>query len=125
MAIVFVPVFLWFGWWEGATSFGIALLVWPAIIWKENRKISEELAARNLPRADAPGRFGIAFPTSGCSPEKVIGQRLPSEKGEFRATGPCCDRPDWIEAYRVKDDDRVPCCRCKVGLMTVSEHAIH
>ena len=31
----------------------------------------------------------------------------------------------WVEAFRVKDEDRIPCPTCGRGIMTVSEHAIH
>jgi hypothetical protein len=124
-AAVVVPVLLWVGWWPGAVAFGSALLAAPAIAWRENRKFDKELAARGIPRPDAPGAVPVAPPATGCSPETVVGRPLPSESGKARAAGPCCDRPDWIEAYRVKDEDRVPCSACGRGRMLVSEHAIH
>jgi DNA-directed RNA polymerase subunit RPC12/RpoP len=124
-AVIVVPFLVWMRWWQGVAVLGTTLLASPAIAWWENRKLAKARAARGLPRADAPGTSPIAEPTAGCSPETVIGQPLPSEAGAFRASGPCCDKPDWIEAYRVTDEDRVPCPACGQGVMVVSDHAIH
>jgi DNA-directed RNA polymerase subunit RPC12/RpoP len=124
-AAIVVPFLVWMRWWGGVAAVGIPLLASPAICWWENRKIIKALAARGLPRADAPGRLPIAPPTAGFRPDFMVGQPLPTVAGEFRATGPCCDKPDWIEAYRVTDEDRVPCPACGHGVMAVSEHAIH
>ena len=33
--------------------------------------------------------------------------------------------PDWIDAFRVRNEDRVPCPTCRQGVMVVAEHAIH
>ena len=77
------------------------------------------------PRSSArrcAGLSQIAEPTAGCCSDTVIGQ--PLKAGECRATGPCCDRPDWIEAHRLKDEDRVPCPTCRQGVMVVSEFGI-
>jgi DNA-directed RNA polymerase subunit RPC12/RpoP len=124
-AAIAVPFLVWIRWWQAAAVIGATLLASPAIYWWENRKIAIALAARGLPRADAPGLFPIAEPTEGCQSETVIGQLLPAEAGEIRATGPCCDKPDWIEAFRVKDEDRVPCPTCGRGIMVIAEHSIH
>jgi hypothetical protein len=124
-AVVVVPLLMWMRWWTAAASIGGALVALPGVSWWENRKFAKALAARGLPRADAPGLVPIAGPTAGCSPETVIGRPLPGVAGELRATGPCCDQPDWIEAYRVRDEDRVPCSACRRGVMVVSEHAVH
>jgi hypothetical protein len=124
-AAIIVPFLVWMEWWQAVGVIGTTLLASPGIYWWENRKISKVLAARGLPRPDAPGLVAIAKPTKGCFGETVIGRPLPSEADELRATGPCCDKPDWIEAYCVKDEDRVPCHSCGHGIMVVSEHAIH
>jgi hypothetical protein len=124
-AAIVVPFLMWMRWWQGAGVIGGTLLIWPGVCWRENRKIARARAARGLPRADAPGRFPIAAPTEGCRAEMVVGEPLASEPGAFRATGPCCDKPDWIQAFAVKDEDRVPCSACRQGVMVVSEHAIH
>ena len=125
-ATVVVPLLLWMRWWQSAAVIGSTLLVSPAISWRENRKIARALAARGLPRPEAPGAFAIPPPAAGCSPETVVGRPLPRcAPGEPRATGPCCPRPDWVEAFRVKDEDRVPCPACGRGRMFVSDHAIH
>jgi DNA-directed RNA polymerase subunit RPC12/RpoP len=122
-AAVVVPFLMWMRWWQAAAVIGATLLSLPAVYWRENRRIEKELASRGLPRPDAPGRFRIPPPTAGCSPETVRGRPLPAD--ERHATGPCCENPDWIEAFRVKDDDRVPCPACGHGVMVVSDHAIH
>lgn len=124
-ALIVVPFLAWMGWWQGVVVIGGTLLASPGIYWWENKKVAKALAARGLPSADAPGKVPIALPTAGCFDESVVGQLTTDENGQATATGPCCDKPDWIEAFRVSDDDRVPCCVCKQGLMVVSEHAIH
>lgn len=124
-AAIVVPFLIWMRWWQGAAVIGTTLLASPGICWWGNRKEARALAARGLPRADAPGLFPIAEPIAGCRSETVTGQPLPTAAGELRATGPCCDKPDWVEAYRVRDEDRVPCPTCRQGVMVVSEHAIH
>ena len=124
-AAIVVPLLIWMRWWQATVVIGTTLLVSPAVYWRENRKIEKALAARGFPRADAPGRFPIAEPTAGCRPDMVIGQPLPSEARKLRATGPCCDRPDWTEAFRVKDEDHIPCATCGCGIMVLSEHSIH
>jgi len=91
----------------------------------ENRKIAKALAARGLPRVDAPGRFPIAEPVTGCGDETVVGRCIADQAGQIRATGECCEKPDWIEAFCVKDEDHVPCHACGQGVMVVSEHSIH
>ena len=124
-AAIVVPFLIWMRWWEVAAVIGITLLSSPAIYWWENRKLAKALAARCIPRPDAPGQSPIAEPAAGCGCEMVIGQPLPAEAGELRATGSCCDKPDWIEAFLVKVEDRVPCPTCGHGIMFVSQHAIH
>lgn len=124
-AAVIVPFLVWVRWWEGAAVIGITLLASPGIYSWENRKMARALAARGLPRADAPGLLPVAAPTIGCRPQNVLGQRLPAERGRLHATGPCCDKPDWIEAWRVTDEDRVPCPACGRGVMVVSELSMH
>jgi hypothetical protein len=125
-AVIVVPLFVWLRWWETAVTVGGALVASPAIYWRENRKIARAIAARGLPRADAPGRVAIPPPTAGCrGDEFIVGQIETDEFGKLRATGPCCDKPDWIAAYTVKDEDRVPCHTCGRGLMLVSEWSIH
>jgi hypothetical protein len=104
---------------------GGTLVASPGIYWWENRKIAKALATRGLPRANAPGQFPIAKPATGCFEGTVLGRTVADEGGEVRATGPCCDQPDWIEAYRVKDEDHVPCHACGHGVMAVTDHAIH
>jgi hypothetical protein len=125
-AAVLVPLFVWMGWRDGAIIIGGALLTAPGVIWWDNRRMARNLVTDLSPRAGAPGRVPIAEPTAGCDPGAVVGRCLPSDDVKvFRATGACCERADWIEAYRVKDEDRVPCRACGQGVMTVSEHAIH
>jgi len=124
-AAIVVPLFAWRGWWQGVAVVGGALVASPGIYCWENRKIARALAARGLPRADAPGQIAVAEPTVGCLDEAIIGRMFTDDAGQARATGPCCDTPDWIEAFRVTDEDRVPCCACGKGVMIVSEQAIH
>lgn len=124
-AVIVVPLLVWMRWWQAVAVIGTTLLASPGIAWWENRKVAKVLATRGLPRADAPGLSSVPEPTTGCRPETVIGQPLPSEPGELHATGPCCDKPDWIEAYRVTDEDRVPCSACRQGVIVVSERWIH
>ena len=126
-AAIVVPFLIWMEWWEVAAVIGSTLMVLPVIAWRENRKIERELAARGLPRADAPGRMPVTAPTAGSRPDMdtVVGRALPAEAGELRATGPCCDKPDWVDASSVKDEDRVPCSTCGQGIMVVSKHSIH
>ena len=71
------------------------------------------------------GRVPVDEPRAGCDPETVVGWLLPNGACGRRATGRCCGQPDWIEAFQVKDADRVPCCACGRGVMTVSEQSIH
>lgn len=123
-ALIIVPAMLWMGWRQGAIVVGITLLASPGIQGWENRKKAKELAARGLPRADAPGECPIAPPLCGCGDDTVIGRTM-IETDPLRATGPCCDNPDWIEAFRVKDEDRVPCCACNKGIMRISQHSVH
>jgi hypothetical protein len=120
-AVVLVPLLAWMRWWAAAAVIGGTLLASPGIYWWENRKI----AKRDVPRADAPGRSPIPAPTSGLSPESVVGRVVASGPGRPRATGPCCDQPDWVAAFTVTDEDRVPCRACGRGVMVVSEHALH
>jgi hypothetical protein len=110
-------------WWQAVAVIGGTLVASPGIYWWENRKIAKALAARGLPRPDAPGVLPI--PAPAARGDTVVGRVLADTGREIRATGPCCDEPDWIEAYRVKDEHRVPCCACGAGVMVVSDHAIH
>ena len=123
-AVIVVPFFVWIGWLEAAGIIGGTLLLSPAIYWRENQKVAKALAARGLPRPDAPGQIPVAEPTAGHFDGTVLGRMISSDGGSRRATGPCCDKPDWLEAYAVKDEDRVPCQACGRGTMTVSEHGI-
>ena len=125
-AAIVVPFLLWMHWWQAAEVIGATLVLWPGACWWENRKIAKARGDRGLPRADAPGGFPVAAPTAGCTAETVVGRALPSEsRMALRATGPCCDRPDWIEAFAVRDEDRVPCAACRQGVMVVSEQSVH
>ena len=124
-AVIVVPLLAWMGWWQAVAAIGGTLVASPGIYWWENRKIAKALAARGLPRADAPGRFAIAEPTAGFRTESVVGRIVTNDAGKIRATGPCCEKPDWIDAFSVTDEDRVPCYACGQGVMVVSEHSIH
>jgi hypothetical protein len=75
-------------------------------------------------------RPDVAVPRFGHSAERCACERKgltlaqASERGRlYRET--FGDRPDWIEAFRVNDEDRVRCPACGRGRMRVSEHAIH
>jgi hypothetical protein len=125
LAVILVPMLAWMGWWGGAFTFGATLITSPGIVWWEDRKNNRLLGGRGFPRSDAPGRCAIPAPASGCHPEFIVGRFVRDERRHRQAAGPCCDRPVWIEAFRVKDEDRVPCYACGNGVMTVSEHAIH
>lgn len=124
-SMIIVPLLLWRGWWEAAVIIGAPLLLSPAIAWNENRKERKELDARGLPRADAPGRHPIDPPTRGSRGNYVIGRELPNVDQKRLATGQCCDKPDWIEAFTAKDEDKIPCAECGRGVMTVRDHGIH
>lgn len=124
-AAIIAPLLLWQGWGKAASIIGGTLLLSPAIAWNENRKYANELEARGLPRADAPGQRPIAPPANGSRGNYVIGRELPNVGQKRLATGQCCDKPDWIEAFTAKDEDRIPCTECRQGVMTVSDHAIH
>lgn len=124
-AVIVVRFLVWMHWWQGVFVIGGTLVTAPGVCWWENRKSEKALAARGLPRADAPGHLPIARPTAGCRLETVLGEPLPSTPGACHATGACCDKPDWIEAFAVKDEDLVPCSACQQGVMLVSEWSIH
>jgi hypothetical protein len=124
-AVIVVPFLIWIGWWQAAAVVGATLLSSPGAYWWENRKRAKAMVARGFPRSGAPGSIPIAPPTVGCDPEVIVGQPLPSEPPERRATGPCCDQREWIEAFRVSDDDHIPCPACGRGRMTTSAHSIH
>lgn len=125
-AAILIPLGLWLGWTGGLFwPLGFTLLIAPAISWHENRKIAKANASRGLPLRNAPGESSIGPPTLGCRPRSIVGRVEKSDGGECRATGPCCDSPDWVEADRVTDQDNVPCCECGIGRMTVSEWSIH
>jgi hypothetical protein len=124
-AVVVVPLLAWMRWWQAAWIIGGTLAASPAIEWRENRKVANALAARGLPRVDAPGAFRIPEPAAGSLEEMIVGRLTTDPSGRVTATAPCCDKPEWIEAYRVKDEDCVPCRACGRGVMVVSDHAIH
>lgn len=121
-AVIVVPFFVWMGWLEAAGIIGGTLLLSPAIYWRENQKVAKALATRGLPSPNAPGRIPVCEPSAGCIEGTVLGRMLSGEGGTSRATGQCCGTPNWIEAYTVKDEDRVPCSVCGRGVMVVSEH---
>lgn len=122
LAVIVVPSLVWMRWWGGAFVIGVTLLWLPVFTWRENRKLAVGLAARGLPRADAPGRRWVEPPTAGSLHETVIGRIQPVTA---RASGDCCERPAWIGASRMSDRHRVPCVACGQGVMTVSELSIH
>ena len=124
-AVIVIPFLAWMRWWQGVTVIGTTLLALPAIYWWENRQIAKGLSARGLPRPDAPGRSPIPEPTRGLDTDTVVGRITSPGPGWSRATGPCCDQPDWVDASSVKDEDRVPCRACGKGVMVVSQHALH
>jgi hypothetical protein len=124
-AAIVVPFLAWMRWWQAVTVVGGTLLGAPLIGWWDNRKLAKRFPAPKLPRPDAPGRSPISPPAAGCDPTTVIGGPVPSPARQPRATGPCCDNPDWIPASSVIDEDRIPCPACGQDVMTVSEHAIH
>jgi hypothetical protein len=118
---IVVPLLAWLRWWEAEAVIGGTLVALPAIYWWENRKISRKLATRSLPWSDAPGQVSVAPPVSGCISGTIVGQVLSNAAGQIRATGPCCQMPDWIEAFRVRDEDCVPCYQCGKGTMRVTK----
>jgi len=124
-ALFLVPPLVWIRWWEATLAIGGTLLIWPVFCWLENRKALKELALRGLPRADAPGQFPIPEPTQGRDPDRVVGRVVTEGNDQWRATGACCDKPDWINAGCASDEDRIPCHVCRKGIMQTSEHAIH
>jgi hypothetical protein len=109
-------------WWEGAAAIGGTLLIWPLL---ENRKVLKESGLSGLPRQDAPGQFPIAEPTHRRDPETIAVGFVADGAKELRASGPCCDKPDWINAGLASDEDRIPCQVCKKGIMQTSEHMVH
>jgi len=124
-AIVIAVVLFLFRWWNALMVLGIMAAALPLSVWMEGRKAARELAKRGLPRRDAPGRVAVGKPVAGCDPQCVVGRRSGGSDGDPTTTGECCDHPDWIPAYRVSDDDRVPCCACGQGVMKVGQHSIH
>jgi hypothetical protein len=125
LAAIVIPFLAWMRWWEGVVVFGGTLVMLPGIAWREARKEAMARAARGLLRPDAPGRNPVAEPTLGSLDQTIIGRMATDDAGLARATGQCCDRPDWIEAYRVTDEHQIPCPACGQGVMFVSEHSIH
>jgi len=123
-ALFIVPLFLWMRWWEAAFVIGVALLASPVVCIRENQKAIKAKPLLAGPRADAPGRLPIAEPTRGRGSETVMGRVVKKGRRESGATGPCCDKPDWINAGCATDKDRVPCYVCKKGVMLTSEHGI-
>jgi hypothetical protein len=125
-AAVVVSLLVWMRWWTAAMVIGGTLLLWPWIVWRENRRTQAEATANGLPRADAPGRAPVGAPSRGSVDDTIVlGRRVGGTDISPTASGACCDRPDWIAAYLVKDEDHVPCCACGRGVMTVSEHSLH
>jgi len=101
-----------------------AILASPVVYIGENHKAIKAKPLLAGPRADAPGRFPIAEPTRGRGSETVMGRVVKKGRRESGATGPCCHKPDWINAGCTTDEDRVPCYVCKKGIMLTSEHGI-
>jgi hypothetical protein len=124
-AVVIVPFFTWMRWWEAAAVIGGPLLASPGICWWDNRKRAKSLPPRFVPRPDAPGTFPIAEPLVGSIDHMAVLLHLADDGGQPQPTGICCDKSDWIEAFRVRDDDHVPCRACGKGVMTVSEQSVH
>jgi hypothetical protein len=126
-ALIVVPLLAWMRWWQAAFVIGLTLLSMPGIYWWENRKLDKALSLRGLPRPDAPGRYPIPEPTTGSNDDRaaIVGRKLTTDPLNPQATGPCCDAPEWIPAWRVTNDDKVPCHACGEGVMTVSDHGIH
>lgn len=126
-AAVVVPLFVWQQWWDAAAVLGGTLLLWPAMSWRDHRRWAKQEGLVGLPRADAPGGRPIAAPVAGCRDdiEVVLGRVVEEHAVEPKAVGACCGSPDWMPAYRVRDEDRIPCCACGRGVMVTSEHAIH
>lgn len=123
-ALLIVPLCLWMRWWEAAIVIGVTLLASPIVYIRENQKAIKANPLLGGPRADAPGRFPIAPPTHGRRPETVVGQIVKKGRRESEAAGPCCEKPDWINAGCATDEDRIPCEVCKRGVMLTSEHGI-
>jgi hypothetical protein len=119
-----VPFLLWIKWWEAAIVIGFTLLSAPAVYWRQNRKDAQELAAKGLPWADAPGKMRIAEPSAGSLKDTIVGRIVRNSSGRIEATGACCEKPDWIGNCSVNEKVRVPCSACKVGVMVASEFAI-
>ena len=124
-AVIVVPLFTWMRWWETAAVVGGALLASPAICWWESRKRAKASPAPALPRSDAPGQFPITEPLLGSNDHMALLLRTADNGGKPCPTGRCCNNPDWIEAFGVKDDDHVPCRACGNGVMLVSEQSVH
>ena len=124
-ALILAPLFIWMRWWEGLVVVVGTLLAFPAITWREHQKLLKAREARGFPHADAPGRLSIPSPTMGYDSEKIVGRKWVGRSAKVHATGPCCDKPDWIPAFGVTDEDHVPCAACHHGVWVVSDHAIH
>jgi hypothetical protein len=124
-AVIVVPFLMWMRWWQSVAVIGATLFSAPGMFWWDNRKRLKEIAARGFPRSNAPGGVTIAEPAKGLSDEIIVGRLEKDEYGKMRATGACCNRPDWIEAWSAKEEDRVPCYACGQGVMEVSEFSIH
>ena len=126
-AAIVIPLFAWLRWWNGVATVGFTLLASPAIAWWENRKEAKAIAAKGFPRLDAPGRAPIAAPTVGCrGHEFVVGRINKGDDGRrLPPSGPCCPRPEWIDAFSAREEDRIPCTSCGSGVMVISEHSIH
>lgn len=124
LALFILPLLIWLRWWNGLLVIGPVLLLTPVGYRWEYRKAVKGNPLLGSPRADAPGRFPIAPPTHGRRAETVVGQVVKKRRRESEATGPCCDKPDWINAGCATDKDRIPCDICKKGIMLTSEHGI-
>lgn len=121
-----LPVSLWLRWWGAVAAVLLTVVVFPLNEWRKRHKEQRTDPRRLMPLPSAPGRTPIPAPTRGSRADQVVGRANGGGTSVPPAIGPCCERPDWIAAFSVKDEDKIRCCVCGCGgVMTVSEHSIH
>jgi len=94
---VAMPILLWFHRWDLAVIFVVAMLIVCIESRREMCKRRSE-GKRTFSTDDAPGKVSVPEP---------------------KPSNPCCERPDLIPGFQVKDEDQIPCRECQTGKLKV------